>query len=817
MRWFDDLLCDAKVAWRLSRRTPLFTATIVAMLVAGIASTTVMYSVLRQVLRQPLSYSDPDRIVQLFSQSPVEVNTLSSGSLFRFWQDETPRAFESLTAYGNGAVAVTLSIDGRLESVRALSVSADFFAVFRTPLAAGRTFQRAEDSAAGPRVVVLSGGFWRRHFGGRDVLGQSLWLGNEPHEIVGVVTRSFVPDPVADVFVPLRADALARDEARRFRVVGRLRPDISLDSARRLVAAATPRYRREHPFVLGQREVFAADTLHAVSVGPVKPTLQLLSGAVGLVLLVACANVATLLLSRGRLRVAEVAARTALGASRTRVVRQLLTESMCLALTGAVFALPLAYVGLRVVVRLGAAGMPEAMQPLLSGVTLDAEVIAIGLVAGIVTGVLCGAIPAIPVSRAQLSTIFKSGASSAATSWRVGGAQSTLLGAQVALALVLLASTVAILESLGRMRSLNRGFDAGRVATLEMPVTGAVSHGPAFDLFIRNTATRLAEVAGISDVAAAFTLPTDQGVFAPFAINGRALFATGAFHGSARWELVTPEYFAGLNIARVNGRVFDRQDARGAPPVAVINQALARRFWGNRDVIGERVTVGTPDDADSLRTIVGVVRDTHGRDTGDSEPTLYIPMAQAGEALLQRQRAVSPLRWLLRTSMDPRLAGAAAFRALEQAATGIAVSQSTPMSELLGAQVARARFTLQLLGAFTVVSVTMALVGLCGFVSNSITQRTKELSIRNALGASRRQLLDLVVRQGAGIVAGGIVAGVVSATVMGLIVEHYAFGVRALAPSTLGVIALLQSLAAGVATVVAAWPAVEVDPRRVIE
>lgn len=819
VRWFDDLVSDVRMVGRLARRAPIFAATAIAMLVAGIGATTVVYSVLRQVLLQPLPYSEPDRIVQLFSQSPVEVNTLSSGSQFRFWHVETSRAFDALGAYQDRAASVTLSSDGRLEPVRALRVSSEFFAVFRLPLALGRTFQREEDVSEGPRIVVLTEGFWHRHFGGRDVLGQSLWLGNEPHEIIGVLARSFVSDPAAEVFVALRLDATARDETRRFRVVGRLRSDISLDAARRLVAGTTSRYRREHPFALGQREYFTADTLHAVSVGPVKPTLQLLSGAVALVLLVACANVATLLLSRGRLRVAEVATRTALGASRRRVVRQLLTESMCLALAGAALALPIAQLGLQAVLRLSADGVPGAMQPLVSGVTLDAHLIGVGLAAGIVTGLLCGVIPSISTSRADLSTIFKSGASSAVTSWRIGGAQSTLLLAQVAIALVLLASTVSVLESLGRLRNMDRGFDASRVLTLEMPLAGTVfADGAALDVFVRNATRRLEDVTGVSEAAAAFLLPTDQGATAPFVMNDRALFATGSHHGSTRWEVVTPEYFAALGITRLDGRLFSGQDVRGAPPVAIINRTLARRFWGNRDVMGERITLGSAGDhGDQMRTIVGVVADTRGRDTGDSEPTIYVPMAQAGNALLQRQQMIAPLRWLVRTSIDPRLVGPASFTALEQAAPGTAVSQPKAMSELLGAQVARARFALQLLGTFAAMSVMMVLVGLYGFVNNSVTQRTKELCIRNALGASRGQLLRLILGQGAAIVAGGIVVGVLGATLMGAGIEHYVFGVKALAPSTLAAIALLQSLAAATATVIAALPAAEVDPRRVID
>lgn len=818
MRWLDEFLSDVKLVGRFGRRAPFFVATVVAMLVAGIGATTAVYSVLRHVLLRPLPYAEPERLVQLFSQSPVEMITRSSGSQFRLWQDETLGAFEALSAYDDRTVPLPLSSERRAEVVRSLRVSSGFFTVFRIPVVRGRNLRREDDATQGPRVVVISEGFWQRRFGAGDVVGQTLWLGNEAHEIVGVVARSFVSDPAADVFMPLRVDALTSDDTRRFRVVGRLRTGVSVGSARQLVAGTTARYRRDHPFVLGQREYFTADTLHAVSVGPVKPTLQLLSGAVALLLLVACANVATLLLSRGRSRVVEVAARAALGASRARLVRQLLTESTCLALAGAALAVPVAQLGLQIVLQLGTDGAAASLLPLVSGATLDAHVIAMGVVTGLVTGLLCGAVPAMSISRADVSAMFKPGGSSAVATWRAGGAHSTLLLAQVAMAVVLLAATVSVLESLGRLQRLDRGFDADRVLTMEASLGPAGAQGADPDAFVARTASRLLEVAGIAAVAASYLLPTDHGAVAPFVMNERGLFATGAHHGSTRWEIVTPEYFATLGIDTLHGRVPDAQDVRGAPAIAVINRTMARRYWGDRDVVGQRVTLGSADQpGDSTRAIVGVVADTRGRDSGESEPTLYIPMAQAGEDLLRRQQAIAPLRWLLRTSTDPRLVGAAAFAAVEQAAPGAAVNQPTPMSDLLQAQVARASFALQLVGGFGVLSLVMALVGLYGFVRHAVRQRTKELSIRNTLGASRPQLLRLVLGQGAAIMAIGTVVGAVGAVSLGAALEHYVFGVKAPSPSAVLAITLLLMLAAGAALLVAAWPSVEVDPRRVVE
>jgi hypothetical protein len=283
----------------------------VLVLAVGLGLTTAVYSVLREVLLRPLPYPEPDRIVQLFGVSPAGINRLASAPQFHFWRSEGRRSLQSLCAMQDRAPGVTMIVDGRPEAIRALRMSAECFDVFGVPPARGRAFTGREDLAVGAAVVVLSDGFWRRFYGSRDVLGESLWLANQPHEIVGIAARTFVSDPEADVFIPLRADAALTDLTRRLVVTGRLRPTATLEEARAEIADTTSRFRREHPFALGQYESFAAATLHAVMVGPIRPTLQLLTGAVLLVLLVACANVATLLLSHGRQRAGEVAARAA--------------------------------------------------------------------------------------------------------------------------------------------------------------------------------------------------------------------------------------------------------------------------------------------------------------------------------------------------------------------------------------------------------------------------------------------------------------------------------------------------------------------------
>ena len=818
MFWPADLGNDLRHGVRLARRSPWFALTVIVVLATGIGASIAVYTVLREVLFRPLPYPDPDAIVHLVSTSPAGVNRFSSAPQFLNWEAETS-AFEALTAIQDPSPALTMTNGGRSEAVRTLRVSAEYFAVFRAPVAYGRGFSRAEDVRNGPRVVVLSDGFWRRVFGGGEVVGRSLWLAEEPYEIVGILSRSFVFDGSADVLLPLRAGGAANDHTRNLRVIGRVRTGVTLQAARAEVARTTPLFRREHPFILGRDEYFSADTLHAVLVGPIRGVLQLVSGAVTLVLLVTCANIAMLLLSRGQLRTSEIAARLALGAGRARVVRQLLVETELLALIGGVLALPLSYAVLRTML-VTTSNLPMPLRAMADGLTLDVRLTIEAVIAALATGAVCAVVPAFVASRTEVTTLFKSGATSAFSGWKGSGAQSALLLAEVAAALVLLAATAVVLESVARLRTTNLGFDARNVLTLEVPLAGTPYRASSgLDLFINNATVRLAGVGGLANAAATFSLPNEQGNKASFVIEDRGLLSAGAHHGSVRWEIVTPAYFDTLRISRVNGRVFDDRDRRGAPAVAVINRTMALRFWGRQNPLRQRITLGARDwsEADDTRQIVGVLADVRGADSPDAEPTVYIPMWQAGDQLLARQLTLSPLRWVVRANTDPRVLASTVSTALERAGPGLSVVQAESMQDALASQLARARFALQLLGAFTFVAVLLATVGLYGFIANAVAQRRKELGIRTALGASSGRLLHMIVWQGGRIVVGGTALGLVGATLVGIGLERFIFGTRPLAAEQLAGLALLQLFVAAAAAFLAALPATSIDPRQVIE
>jgi predicted permease len=817
--WPADLVNDFRHGGRLARRSPWFALSAILVLATGIGATIAVYTVLRDVLFRPLPYPDPDRIVHLFSMSPAGVNRFSSAPQFLNWEAETS-VFEALTAIRDPSPALTMTNGGHTEAVRTLRVSAEYFAVFRAPLVYGRGFSRAEDVRNGPRVVVLSDGFSRRVFGGGNVVGRSLWLAEEPYEIVGVLSRSFVFDSSADVLLPLRADGAAADHTRNLRVIGRARTGVSLQGARADVVRTTPLFRREHPFVLGHDEYFSADTLHAVLVGPIRGVLQLVSGAVMLVLLVTCANVAMLLLSRGQLRTPEIAARLALGAGRGRIVRQLLVETELLALTGGVLAIPLAYVVLRTVLVTATADLPMPLRAMADSLALDMRVMIEAVIAALSTGAVCAVMPAVVAARTEVTTLFKSGATSAFSGWKGSGAQSALLLTEVAAALVLLAATAVVLDSVGRLRTTNLGFDPRNVLTLEVPLAGTPYRASAgLDLFINNATARLAGVGGLAGAAATFSLPNEQGNKTSFVIDDRALMGAGAHHGSVRWEIVSPEYFDTLRIRRVNGRLFDDRDRRGAPAVAMVNRTMALRFWGRQTPLRQRITLGARDwpEADDTREIVGVIADVRRADSSEAEPTVYIPMWQAGDHVLARQQTLSPLRWVVRANTDPRVLASTIATALERAGPGLSVVQAESMQDVLASQLARARFALQLLGGFTAVSVLLATVGLYGFIANAVAHRRKELGIRTALGASSGRLVHMIVWHGGRVVLGGIVLGLIGATLVGVGLERFIFGTRPLPAGQLAGLALLQLFVAAGAAFVAALPVTRIDPRRVID
>jgi predicted permease len=494
--------------------------------------------------------------VELTSTYRTRPSTLASIPRFVLWREER-RIFSHVAAYQVEDPGVNLTEGDRPEPVQAIHVSARYFAVLGVRIAVGRAFDDEEDRPNGPRVAVISHGLWQRRFAADPaVVGRAILLGHEAHQVVGVMGPGFAADPRADIWLALHADPRSTDHATAVRVIARLAPGVSLESARRQIAGTTGTFRRLFPLVLAPYEELTARSLHEALVGEVRPALNLLASAVLCVLLISCANVANLLLARGHRRRHEIATRTALGAGRLRLVRQLLTESLLLALAGGAVGLWLGHAAVRALLAASPGNLPRLARD-GADLTLDPQVLVFALLVSLGTAVLFGLVPALHATRVDLRAAFIEAGISTGAFGRHRRVQSALVVGELMLALVLLVASGLLLRTVNAMRTIERGFDARNVLALDMSVAEPrFDRAEALTLLVRNAGLRLQEVGGVSGMAVTRSLPTDAGATLPFTIDRRALLYAGAAHGVARWVSVSPSYFAVLRIRRVQGRMF---------------------------------------------------------------------------------------------------------------------------------------------------------------------------------------------------------------------------------------------------------------------
>ena len=798
-------------------KNPGFTLAAIAALALGIGTNTAIFTVVNAVLLKPLTYPDADRIVQFQLAFPDGSSPVASIPKFFKWKAQTS-VFQDVAAYDFGGPGFNLT-GGSPEQVQGIHVTEGYFRLFGAPVMLGRTFTPQEDAPDGGKVVVLSYGLWKRRFGSNpNIVGTTISLGNEGYTVVGVLGKSFFSDPEADILLPFQFDPNSANQGHYFLAAGRLKPGVTLAQANAMLKVAADQFRRQYPEALGPKDGFAVQPLRDSIVSDVRSSLLVMLGAVSLVLLIACANVANLLLIHATGRKREFAIRAALGAGRTRIILQLLTESVLLSVTGGILGLLLGYFGVRTLLALSPGDIPRIGEH-GAAVGLDWRVLAFTLAVSLLTGILFGLFPAIAASRPDLNSTLKESSNRSGTGFRQSKARSLLVISEVSLALVLMIGATLLIRTFLAIRGVNPGFRSDHVLTLQMSLTGDRYQKTAgVAQLSRNGRERLNAIPGVEVSATTCCLPLEGGYGLPFDVVGRPV-QKGQQDG-AGWMSASPGYFQAFKIPILRGRDFTEQDSTGAPGVVLINQAMAKHYWPKEDPLGQQIVIGKetgPQFAEPARQIIGIVGDIHdGGLNRDPRPLMIVPLAQVPDGMTALMARVGPVEWLLRTHTDPHQFIAAVTDQLRQASGGFPVSHVRAVDEIVIRSTARESFNMLLLTIFGAAALILASIGIYGLMAYSVQQRTQELGIRMALGADRGKIRNLVVRQGMQLAIIGVVVGIAAAFGLTRLIASFLFGVKSWDPIAFVTIPILLLLVALAAVWLPASRAAKLDPMQAL-
>jgi predicted permease len=811
---FAHIAYDIRHALRRFTRMPAFTFTALAVLALGIAANVAVFSIANAVLLRPPGFPDPERVVLFQTISPAGAVLSASPVMFAHWRKQTS-VVQDVAAFQTALVNETGGATP--EQIRASRVSADYFRLFGAAVSRGRTFTEQEDRPGGEAVAVVSHRLWTRRFGGADVIGQAMRLNGEPYTIIGILDPGFRGDDIGagtDAWLPLRLDPESRTEGHLFTVGGRLRPDVTLEQAQAQMRLSSEEFRREFPNALSASRAFSVQPMREALVANARPLFFVLLGAVAFVLLIACSNLATLLLLQGESRRQEMAVRAAIGAGRGRIVRQLLTESMLLSFCGGAVGLALGWVAIRVFVA-AISGLSRLNE--IAAVSLDWRIVAFTVALSTTTGVLFGLVPALRGSRADLSAVSKSahGRSSRGPDRR--RAEAVLVVLQVSLALVLLIGSALFMRTVVALTRVDAGFDPSHVLTLRASLSGPdFASAPQVAALVRRGMETLGAVPGVVAVGASSGLPLEGGSALPFEIIGRPLPGGRRFHGGASWSAVSPGYFEALRIPLKRGRTFTSRDVRQNTAVIVINEVMARQNWPHEDPIGKHLVLGHgigPQFQDEpVREIVGIVGSVRARRLVDQPGAeMYVPQAQLPDVANAFVLAGTPLAWIVRTATPPEALARTLQQTLQQS-IGLPVLNVRSMDEIVLQSIFRQRLSMWLMAGFGVAALLLATIGLYGLVAHSVQQRTREIGIRLALGAEASRVKRMVIWQGMRLMVAGTVMGLLAAAAVTRLIARFLFNVEARDPATFILVPVLVGIVAGLAVWLPSRHASRVDP-----
>jgi len=786
----NGILHDCRFALRVLRRSPGFTAAAIAILAIGIGGATAFFSEVDAVLVRPLPYVQPERLVAVVSEDPVHhFRGAASPPDFVDFRASVPSVEVAATAPWSPAATG----DRRPERLRGLRVSANWFSLLGARPARGRTFAPDEEKAGREKVAVISDALWRRRYGADPgTIGRTLVLDGEPHEIVGIMPpgfrwgRSYGRNGSAEIWTPfaLSPERLGPGERgdEYLDLIGRLRPGATIGTAQAQVDALIERFRRDSPaqFPRDSRVLTTLVPLQRDVAGTARPLLWALFGAVGLLLLIACTNVASLLLARAAGRRGEMAIRASLGATRRQLARPLLVESLLLAALSGAAGIALARALLDLAARGGTVTLPFSAAPALGPRSL---LFAIAVSAAV--AVLCGIAPAFTATRGDLRRTMDDGRVIAGRA--EGRLRRALVAGQLGLATILLSGAGLLVVSLARVLRVDPGFDPSHVITGELTLPRSRYPNAARRTVFRDAAiARLASSPGVRDAGAVSVLPLGANANnGTFEIEGQPR-ATGVSLPHAESWAATPGYFSSMRIALLRGRTFTSADTAGSLPVIVVDDALARTYFGAEDPLGKRIDFEGGPQSRAWRVVVGVVRTIKARALDDDDrPAFYVPFNQSHEPILTL---------VARVEGDPARYAGALRRAVAAADPDQPVGTTAPLTTLLSESLAQRRSAAGILAAFAATALLLAAIGLYGILAYSVARRRREIGIRIALGARRPTIIGMVLRESGRMLAAGLGGGIAAALVLTRFLASLLYGVGAVDPATF--MAVAASLAA---------------------
>ena len=808
----NTLLQDIRFGLRMLLKSPSISIVATIALALGIGANTAIFSVVNAVLLRPLPFPDPDSLVAVFETVPQRGMLRGSHSYPNFFDVRSQNTtFERVASYHGSNFIMT----GRGEPARLQGevVTADLFPLLGVAPALGRTFHADEDKPSDARVVVISYALFRERFGeDPSILNQVITLDGRAYTVIGVMPPAFefpIQNEPAQLWTTIAIDAAGSSPvtnqrgAHFLRVIGRLKPGVSSEQAQAELTAIGSRLEQQYPDENTNRSLRLESALSAL-VGEIRPMLLILLGAVACVLLIACANVANLLLARATSRHKEMAIRTALGASRVRVIRQLLTESVLLSLFGGAVGLLLAVWWSDLLIALGKDDIPRAVQ-----VGIDLRVLGFTLGVSLLTGLIFGLAPAFHSSKSELVDSLKEGGRGTSEGARRNKMRSVLVVSELAIAVVLLVGAGLLLQSLWRLRSVNSGLRTENILTFNVGLPEVKYKYDRQAQFFIDLKSRLEATPGVQSASTIFPLPLSGDRFSiSFEIEGRPMEPKD--HPSADFFTTGVGYFRAMGIPIIKGRDFEDRDKHGSTPVVIITETFARQYFPNEDPIGKRIAPGiatiddADDDASMMREIIAIVGDVRNRNLNtEARAVYYVPHTQV---------PFSQMVAVAKTTSEPRSLIPAVTKLVAGMDQDVPLFDVKTMEEYLSASVAAPRFSSTLLSIFAAVALVLTVVGLYGVMSYSVAQRTNEIGIRLALGAQPRDVLLMIVKQGGLLIVIGLVIGLGGAYALTRLIESLLFGVTAKDPFTFVAVAGLLAFVALLACYVPAWRATKVDP-----